>query len=203
MLKKIRKVEQVFKQLDKETQKFAKQSKLKCLTNCNMCCLKKGLEANVLEFLPFAYYLVQNNLHEEALDLLETNPEFCINLAKSQTPGVTAGCAVYEHRGLICRLFGFSGIPDKNGKLSIYTCHDMKTEFSEEFKISSEKINSGMRIPIVTDYYYKIYFIDNQMANDYNPINVSIKKAIEKVAYYYTNKPVRKLRTKNQSDTED
>ena len=70
MLEKIRKIERVFKQLDKETQKFGKQSNLKCLANCNLCCLKKGLEANVLEFLPLAYHLVQNNLHDAVLDLL-------------------------------------------------------------------------------------------------------------------------------------
>jgi hypothetical protein len=34
------------------------------------------------------------------------------------------------------------------------------------------------------------------MAGDYNPINISIRKAIEKVAYYYANKPVRKPRAK-------
>jgi hypothetical protein len=34
------------------------------------------------------------------------------------------------------------------------------------------------------------------MANDYNPINISILKAIEKVAYYHANKPVRKIRAK-------
>lgn len=194
MLKKIRQVEQVFKQLDKETQKFAKQSNLRCLTNCNLCCLKKGLEANVLEFLPYAWYLVKNNLHEQALDLLDTEPEHCINLAKTQIEGITAGCSVYEHRGLICRLFGFSGVQDKNGKLSVYTCAHIKHEFPEEFKHTTERINSGMNIPLVTDYYYRIYFIDNQMANDYNPINVSIRKAIEKVAYYNANRPVRKTR---------
>ena len=113
MLDKIKKVERVFKQLDKETEKFSKQSGLKCVTNCNLCCLKKGLEANVLEFLPLAYYLVKNNLHEAALDLLETNPEHCINMSKTQIPGITEGCSIYDHRGLICRLFGFSGVRDK------------------------------------------------------------------------------------------
>lgn len=189
MLDKIKKVEKVFKQLDKETEKFARQSNLKCLTNCNLCCLKKGLEANVLEFLPLAYYLVKNNLHESALDLLETNPEHCINLAKSQVPGLTAGCGNYEHRGMVCRLFGFSGIKDKNSKLAIYTCSNVKEEYPQEFKSALERINAGMEIPMVTDFYYQIYFIDTHMANDYNPINVSIRKAIEKVAYYYANKP--------------
>ena len=72
----------------------------------------------------------------------------------------------------------------------------MKNEFPEEFKRSMEQINSGMNIPVVTDFYYQIYFIDSLMANDYNPINVSIRKAIEKVAYYYENKPTRKPRPK-------
>ena len=196
MLGKIRQVERVFKQLDKETKKFSKQSSLKCLTNCNLCCMKKGLEANVLEFLPLALYLVKNNLHETALDLLDTNPEHCINLAKNQIQGITEGCSVYDHRGLICRLFGSSGVRDKHSKLSVYTCTHMKAEFPVEFKQTMERINSGMNIPVVTDFYYQIYYIDPQMANDYNPINVSIRKAIEKVAYYYANKPVRKPKAK-------
>ena len=197
MLEKIRKVERVFKNLDKETQKFGQQSKLKCLTNCNLCCLKQGLEANVLEFLPLAYHLVKNNLHEAALDLLETEPEHCINLAKSQVPGKTAGCSTYEYRGLICRLFGSSAVHDKNSKLSIYTCSHIKKEYPEEYKKASEYINiSKMNIPQVSDFYYQIYFIDPQMANDYNPINVSIRKAIEQVAYYYAHKPVRSPRKK-------
>lgn len=189
MLDKIRKVQQVFNQLDKETEKYGRQSNMKCLTNCSLCCHKKGLEANVLEFLPLAYYLVKNNLHEEALDLLDTNPEHCINLAKSQVPGLTAGCGKYEHRGMVCRLFGFSGIKDKNSKLAIYTCSHMKEHYPQEFKSALERINAGMEIPMVTDFYYQIYFIDTHMANDYNPINVSIRKAIEKVAYYLANKP--------------
>ena len=73
----------------------------------------------------------------------------------------------------------------------------MKNEYPEEFKITGERINSGMEIPLVTDYYYQIYFIDNRLANDYNPINVSIRKAIEQVAYYYSNKPKTIKKTKS------
>lgn len=189
MLHKIRQVEQVFKQLDKQTEKFGKQSNLKCLTNCNLCCLKKNLEANVLEFLPLAFYLVKNNLHEAALEMIANNPEHCINLAKSQVPGHTAGCSNYEHRGMVCRLFGFSGIKDKNSKLAIYTCSHMKNEYPLEFKSALDRINSGLEIPMVTDFYYQIYFIDTYLANDYNPINISIQKAIEKAAYYFDNNP--------------
>lgn len=195
MLDKIKKIEKVFKQLDKETEKFVSQSGLKCVTNCNICCLKKGLEANVLEFLPLAWYLVRNNLHDAALELLEPNPEYCINLAQSQTPGTTSGCSSYAQRGMICRLFGFSGIKDKNSKLSVYTCSYMKKEYPEEYANTMQRINNGMKIPIVTDFYYQIYFIDPNMANDYNPINVSIYKAIQKVAYYFENLPERKRKS--------
>lgn len=192
MLEKIRKVERVFRQLDKETGKLAQQTGIKCLNNCNLCCMKKDLEANVLEFLPFAYYLVKNNLHEQALELLDTNPEFCINLNLTPAPGKPSGCSVYGHRGLICRLFGSAAIRDKSGKLSVYACTYMKAEYPENFRKTNEQINSGMAFPVVSDYYYQIYFIDSQLASDYNPINVSIRKAIEKVAYYYAYKPVRK-----------
>lgn len=202
MLNKIREIERVFKQLDTETEKFGKESGLKCLTNCDLCCRKKGLEANVLEFLPFAYFLVKNNLHDAALDLLDTNPEHCINLATTQVPGETAGCSIYAHRGLICRLFGFSGVRDKNAKLAVYTCTHMKSEFATEYNQTMERINSDMHIPVVSDFYYQIYYIDPQLANDYNPINVSIRKAIEKVAYYYANKPVRKPRKKENPTIE-
>jgi len=200
MLEKIRKVEQVFKRLDRETGKFGAQSELKCPTNCNLCCLKKGLEANVLEFLPFAYYLVKNNLHEAALDVLETEPEYCINLSDNKENG---GCKSYQHRGLICRLFGYSGIRDKNGKLVIYTCSHIKNNQPDKFKEASVKINSGMHIPVSANFYSQFYYIDSQMASDYNPINVSIRKAIEKVAYYYAYKPVRKTKKKAELNLED
>ncbi|MFY9150555.1 MAG: alternative ribosome rescue aminoacyl-tRNA hydrolase ArfB [Prolixibacteraceae bacterium] len=196
MLEKIRKVERVFKHLEKETSKFGKQSGLNCLTNCDLCCRKKDLEANVLEFLPFAYYLVQNNLHEAALDLLETNPEHCINLAKTQVPGQTSGCSNYQYRGLICRLFGSSAIRDKSGHLVVYTCSKIKTAYPEQYKRTNERLNSGLPIPVISDVYSQIYFIDSLMAEDYNPINVSIRKAIEKVAYYFSNKPIRKQKVK-------
>jgi Fe-S-cluster containining protein len=202
MLEKIRKVERVFKQLEKETERFSKQSNLRCLTNCNLCCLKKGLEANVLEFLPLAYHLVSNNLHDVVLDILDTEPEFCINLAENQITGKTAGCSRYEYRGLICRLFGFSGVRDKNSKLAVYTCSHMKNEFPAEFKLASEQINLGMNIPVASNFYSQIYYIDSQMANDYNPINVSIRKAIETVAYYYANKPLPKSKKKTKLNIE-
>jgi len=200
MLEKIRKVEKIFKKLNKETTKFSSKSNLKCLQNCNLCCMKKGLEANVLEFLPLAYYLVKNNIHESALNLLDTEPEYCINLGENRDGGA---CKLYEYRGLICRLFGFSGIRDKNGKLVIYTCSLIKGTQPDEFRLASENINSGMHIPVSANFYSQFYYIDSQMASDYNPINVSIRKAIEKVAYYYANKPIRKPRKKAELNIED
>lgn len=197
MLDKIKQIERVFKELNKETERFGRQSKLQCLPQCNLCCMKKNLEANVLEFLPLAYYLVKNDLHEAAIDLLETNPEFCINL--SDTPG-QKGCMRYKHRGLICRLFGFSGIRDKNEKLQIYTCSHIKLSQAEAFKNASLKVNSGMNIPLTATYYSKIYYIDPVLASDFNPINVSIRKAIEKVAYYYSCKPRRKIKEVSQPE---
>jgi ribosome-associated protein len=93
---------------------------------------------------------------------------------------------------LICRLFASAAIRDKNGKFSVYACTYMKSAYPENFLKTNEQINTGMTVPVVSDYYFRIRFIDSQMADDYNPINVSIRKAIEKVAYYYACKPPKK-----------
>ncbi len=191
MYEKIRKVEHLFRQLEKENAKFVKQSGLHCLTNCTTCCQKEGLEANVLEFMPLAWHLVKNNLHEQVLGQLDTSPKHCVNLSVLQIHGQTGGCSVYPNRGLICRLFGFSGVRNKIGALSVYTCALMKEDQSEEYAQTNEKINNGLKIPIVADYYTQLYAIDPTLANDYNPINETIRKAIEKVAYYYSYKPKR------------
>lgn len=196
MLEKVRKVERIFKQLDRETEKFSRDSKLSCLANCTQCCLKKGLEANVLEFLPLAYHLVSNNLHEAVLDQLDQEPEYCINLINDESKRDVGGCRRYPYRGLICRLFGFSALRDKNERLVVYTCALIKSSYPTEFEEATKKINLGMKIPLSANLYSRLYYIDSAMAEDYNPINVSIRKAIEKVAYFYSNKPKRIRREK-------
>ncbi|MDX9881935.1 MAG: hypothetical protein RBS73_07695 [Prolixibacteraceae bacterium] len=156
--------------------------------------MKKDLETSVLEFLPLAIYLYENNLHEQFLDELAKGREYCICLSQLKIEGKITGCSQYRHRGLICRLFGFSGLTGKNGEKKIYTCKIIKTGQEQEYKSATTRINENLKIPMASDFQMKMDQIDPILANDINPINVSIEKAISKVAYYFSNRPGRPKR---------
>src|SRR5689334_409370 len=104
---KVRQVEAVFNKLDAEISKFQAWSTLRCEYGCGKCCFKPDIEASTLEFLPFALHLFRTHQAEEWLSKLkETNADVCLILHPHQSG---AGlCSEYTHRGLICRLFGYS-----------------------------------------------------------------------------------------------
>ena len=54
--KKVRAVERVFGQLEKEIREFQEETSLGCLAQCGLCCTKPDIEASIIEFLPFAYH---------------------------------------------------------------------------------------------------------------------------------------------------
>lgn len=192
MLEKIKQVEQIFKRLEKKVVTLQKGTGLTCQTGCNLCCLKPDLEANVLEFLPLAYYLVQTNQYEAALEKIESGQTLCINLKTLRLSEIENGCSNYAYRGLICRLFGSSAIKDKNNQLQPYLCKIQKEVYAEKLSGITAEINRKQIAPVVSDYYYELQAIDPYLANDYNPINQSILKAISLVAYWYSNRPKRK-----------
>ncbi len=191
LIKTAKKVEKVFSELDKQIAAFQNKSGLHCAATCNQCCMKEDLETSVLEFLPLAVYLYENNLHEQFLDELAKGHDYCVCLSQLKVEGKVTGCTQYQHRGLICRLFGFSGLTGKTGEKKIYTCKVIKTWQKEEYESALARINTKLKIPMASDFQMKMDQIDPTMANDFNRINISIEKAISKVAYYYSNRPSR------------
>jgi hypothetical protein len=72
---KVQGVEAVFEQLDNEIASFQGWSGLHCKFGCGKCCFKADIEATVLEFLPFAYYLHQNDLAFDWLERLRNSAD--------------------------------------------------------------------------------------------------------------------------------
>lgn len=193
------KVEKVYADLDKQITAFQNHSGLNCAAKCNLCCMKKDLTASVLEFLPLAIYLFEKNLHEQFLDELAKKHDYCACLSQLTVEGQLTGCTQYANRGLICRLFGFSGLIGKTGDKKIYTCKTIKTANTEKYEAAVARINEKLKIPMASDFQMKLDQIDDGLANDVNPINSSIEKAITKVAYYYSNQPRKHKKIKTAS----
>jgi Fe-S-cluster containining protein len=183
ILEKVQAVEAVFKDLDDEISNFQDLSGLHCKWGCGKCCFKPDIEATVLEFLPFAHYLYQQDLGFAWLEKLKENPELCLIL--NPTSDKAGLCSQYPHRGLICRLFGYSARTNKYGSKELVTCQIIKTEQSEAYERAQAQIAESGGVPVMNQYYMRLHGIDQQLAQDFYPVNQAIKRALETVLHYY------------------
>ncbi|NOT77024.1 MAG: YkgJ family cysteine cluster protein [Cyclobacteriaceae bacterium] len=181
---KVQAVENVFKDLDAAISKFQSGSSLHCKFGCGKCCFKPDIEATILEFLPFAFYLHQQGTSEEWYEKLKSN-DAPICLILNPTQGGTGLCSEYVYRGMICRLFGYSARTNKYGMHELVTCSIIKTEQAVAYNEAEKIIEDGGEVPVMSEYYMQLHSIDYLLTKDFYPINQAILKAIETVMHYY------------------
>lgn len=181
---KVEAVEQVFKKLDDEISTFQTWSALHCKFGCGKCCFKPDIEASILEFLPFALHLYNNNQALEWLDKLKKS-DSSVCLILNPTTEAAGLCSEYIHRGLICRLFGYSARTNKYNQSELITCQTIKSEQKDQFDNAVREISAGRKIPIMSQYYMQLQALDFDLTREFFPINVAISKAIETVLHYY------------------
>lgn len=181
-------VEKIFGELDEEIKQFQSWSSLGCQIGCGKCCFKPDIEATPLEFLPFAIQLHKIGKGEEWLTKIDhlENAKICTILNPTQSG---AGlCSEYMYRGLICRLFGFSARTNKYEKKELVTCSLIKEKQPMEYGRALSQINEGAQIPVMSEYYLKMHYVDPTLANDFMPINHALNKAIQMTLQYFAYK---------------
>lgn len=181
---KAEQVEQVFRTLDAEIAAFQQSSSLHCKFGCGKCCFKPDIEATALEFLPFALHLYKNGNAEQWYEKLRsTDDPICLILNPTQSG---AGlCSEYQHRGLICRLFGYSARTNKYGQKELVTCQIIKTEQSAAYQKAATVVEEGGAIPVMNQFYMQLHAVDPDLTKDFYPINIAIRKALEYVMQYF------------------
>jgi Fe-S-cluster containining protein len=174
----------LFDELDGRISRFQSATTLHCGFGCGKCCFKPDIEATVLEFLPFAMQMYKNGVAHAWYERLQNSTDvLCLLLnPASQSTGL---CTEYKHRGLICRLFGYSARTNKHGEKELVTCAIIKTEQSGAFAEAERKLAAGLDVPVMSAYYMQLTAIDPDLSRDFYPINVAIRKAIETVLHYY------------------
>lgn len=182
---KVRATEEVFKKLDAEIASFQSWAGVHCKFGCGKCCFKPDIEATILEFLPFAHYLYLNELAFEWLDKIKSGDSSICHILNPTQAGAGL-CTEYPHRGLICRLFGYSARTNKYAEKEYVTCQIIKTEQSDEYQAAAKKVSDGSgEIPMMNAYYMQLHSIDMELTRDFYPINEAIKRAIETVLAWY------------------
>lgn len=184
LTEKISAVEDLFRELDSEIASFQSWSTLHCKFGCGRCCFHPEIEATVLEFLPFALFLHQNNLAESWLERIRTSDSSICHILDATREGAGL-CSQYAHRGLICRLFGYSARTNKYGQKELLTCQIIKSEQSAAYEHAEADVSSGSAVPVMSEYYMKLRNIDPALTKDQLPINEAITQAIEEVMHYY------------------
>jgi len=177
-------VEEVFQSLDHDISRFKHSSGLHCKVGCGKCCLKPDIEATVLEFIPFAYQLYMEGKALQWLDNPNLDQSICAVL-DTNSQGI-GQCSSYVTRGLICRLFGFSARLNKYGHKEFVTCQVIKLEQPEEFAKAYEDTKAGIPVPLMRDYYMRLRSIDSTLGEQFYPINVAIRRAIETVLQHFS-----------------
>ena len=181
---KVREIEEAFLLLDQDISTFQGWSGLACKAGCGKCCMKADIEATVLEFLPFAHHVYQANEATEWLTRLQEHKgDICLLFNPTHTGG--GRCTQYPHRGLICRLFGFSARTNKYSKREFVTCETIRTGQEAAYSEAVAGIEKGVFIPVMNHYYMRLHAIDPHLTRDFYPINEDIRRAIETVLHYY------------------
>lgn len=188
---KVKRIQRLFDRLEYEVTQFQNLTGIKCMSSCGHCCTKPDIEASVLEFLPLAFQLfLEKKTENFKSELLKTEQSSICALFKINTLAlnhnyIMGHCSSYQHRGLICRLFGFASVKDKHEKKRLSTCKLIKSKFSEEIQLAST-IHAIENMPNFSDYYSRLMQIDFKLAKEFHPINKAILRAIEEVEKHYT-----------------
>lgn len=175
----------VYEGLDKQIATFQGATSLQCKIGCGKCCFKPDIEATVLEFIPFALHLYKQNMGNQWLDKLDSIESTMCLLLNPVREG-SGLCTEYPYRGLICRLFGYSARTTKYAKRELVTCSVIKTEQTGAYAETIVKIEAGLDVPVMNQYYMQLQSIDYNLTAKFYPINQAIKLAIETVMQYYT-----------------
>ncbi len=193
LYRKVRAVEKVFGQLEKEVATFQKATGMHCVSGCGFCCRKPDINATPLEFLPLAWHLHMEGTSLEFYDSLknESGTSLCALFRPFENSDTGGKCSNYSGRGLICRLFGFTAARNKHGEARLVTCRIIKENQIGEYNRALDLLNTK-KVVFMRDYYFKLSCIDPELGRTMMPVNEAIKSALEVVMAYYAYRRTRK-----------
>jgi Fe-S-cluster containining protein len=180
-------VETVFADIGQSYAQYQRDRGLFCRSGCGECCLHPGIEATVLEMLPLAYSLIEQNEAERTLDALaEQQQDGCFFYQRHSADGKMGQCSVYQKRPGICRLFGAAGYNGREGEVQLSVCKNIKADHPVAYADTLIALESDPP-PMIRNGKEQIRQIDYELGGINYPINEAMRQALEKVLFeqYY------------------
>lgn len=181
----IKQLEELFMEVDISADRLKEVTGIHCPEGCGICCLEAKVETTSIEMMPIAAYLWEKGEAEEWLEKIDNAPDpgSCV-FFKSEAANPEKGrCLVYSLRPLICRLFGFFTIRDKNGRYVYGGCKVIKKHYPEAHERSVKLIFEGYHPSSITDYSIRIISMGTGLSRKLIPINTAAKASLEKIGF--------------------
>jgi Fe-S-cluster containining protein len=173
---------ELFSRLEAETSAFAGASGLRCPDGCGACCESPNVYTSVVELEPLAEELVARGEAEDALDrAAAAGPGQCVFYA-SHGPGL-GRCTVYALRPMICRLFGFAAVRNKQGQPELAGCRVHKGAQPEAMAHARALVAGGHPVPMMTDWQQQAAELGTSATGALVPINQAIQQALERALF--------------------
>lgn len=184
----VEQVKDVFREVDVKVEQLKALTGIHCPEMCGICCARSKVETTAIEMMPLAADLWEKNDADLWLERIEKagSPDSCVFFNRDPDMEGNGRCSVYDLRPLICRLFGFYTVKDKNGDYVYGSCRMIKESYPEDYKKASELISQGMHPSSVTNYSIRLISIGSEMNRKMVPINTAAKIAIEQIGFEQT-----------------
>lgn len=129
----------LYNEMDQKNDLFSSESGLKCVSNCNgQCCLSSDVEIKAVELLPLIIELHQSNELLNYYFLAKSNVgNHCIFFQNGR-------CSVYLNRAVLCRLFGYASVYNKEKNKILSVCSLIKNE--SQIKVSQNIVEKAANL---------------------------------------------------------
>jgi Fe-S-cluster containining protein len=176
-------LQKIYDQMWEAFSQYQAASGLNCLVGCGKCCNNPEVEASVLEMFPLAVRILDENKLEEWLDKLEGPiQDHCLMYEPHSPDGSKGQCGVYKERPSLCRMFGVAGFYNKHHEVTLSVCKLIREKYPDLTKIRESEVSD--KTPMLITWSYSLAQIDPGLIQDRMPINLALKKALERIALY-------------------
>nr|WP_320011512.1 YkgJ family cysteine cluster protein [uncultured Desulfobulbus sp.] len=172
----------LYAELDAQVALFRSVSGLQCPAGCGTCCQSSKVEATVLELIPLAIRLMGSDTCDQLLGYLSQTENRSGTCLLCDPKGDKGHCSVYEHRGIVCRLFGFAGNRDRQQLPQLAACRVMRAEEPALFPRAAAllELEPGL-LPLFSEWGMRLTAIDPALGTRRLPINEALYEALVKV----------------------
>ncbi len=179
----IEQVANFYEQINTQTTAFQTATGLECPSGCGKCCQNPEVESTPLEMLPLAAELLRRGEANAWLEKVAEVDEMGVCVFYHPDPLVSGNgrCQVYAWRPLLCRLFGFAAIRNKQGQPELAACVEHKNFTPEVVQKAQVEITAGLTVPDFSDSFMQLANLDPTQGQTRIPINQALKIAIQRL----------------------